>query len=478
LIFSNLKTIRTYVILAADCGTACSRQSLDPARHKEDPVKVCLRDALPKFLSLFFVILSTATACSAFAGKPTIIIASPPSGSQFRENEEIAVQSTSTDSSGIVRVELLIDGNIVRTDPSPSPQVSFTLIQTWKAVPGTHTISVRAHNTSGAVSDPAAVSISVAQVAVPVPPPTAFAPPGAPTPIPTVAAAATSAPSGCTNDAQFDRDVTVPDGTTFAANQSFDKIWRLSNKGTCAWGTGYQFVFVSGTAMTTNTVVNIPATASGAAIDLKVPMTAPSAPGTYIGTWQMRSSTGTFFGARVTVKIVVPAPASCVGTPNIASFTASASTITVGSAVTLNWGLVTGADSAEIDQGIGGVETPGSRTVNPTTTTSYTLTAKCGANTRTAKVTITVNPVPATCTGAPLITSFFAANTTIKTGSATTLNWGTVNNADSVEIDQGIGGVPTPGSASVSPTKTTTYTLTAKCGTTTDTRQVIITVTP
>jgi hypothetical protein len=56
----------------------------------------------------------------------------------------------------ITRVELLVDGDVVRTDPSPSPQVSFTLIQTWKATPGTHTLGVRAYNTSGAASDPAA----------------------------------------------------------------------------------------------------------------------------------------------------------------------------------------------------------------------------------------------------------------------------------------------------------------------------------
>ncbi len=437
-------------------------------------MKIRRFNALPKFLFAFLLLLPTVTACSVFAGKPTVIIASPPSGSQFRENEEVAVQSTSTDSSGVARVELLIDGTVVRTDPSPSPQVSFTLIQTWKATPGTHTISVRAYNTSGAVSEPAAVSISVAQVTVPVlitPTPI-----GAPTPI--AAATATTAPAGCANDAQFDRDVTVPDGTTYAAGQTFDKVWRLSNKGTCAWGAGYQFVFVGGTAMTTNTVVNVPATASGATADLKVSMTAPSTPGTYTGTWQMRSSTGTLFGARVTVKIVVPGPTGCVGTPNIASFSASATTITAGTAITLNWGAVTGAESAEIDQGIGGVETPGSRVVNPTTTTTYTLTAKCGANVRTAKVTITVNPAPVACSGMPVITMFSAANTSIKAGTSTTLNWGLVSNADSVEINQGIGGVATPGSASISPITNTTYILTAKCGTNIDTRQVPITVTP
>jgi len=423
------------------------------------------------------VMLAHLTACNLFVGKPTIIIASPPSGSQFLENEEVAVQSISTDSAGIARVELLVDGTVVRTDPSPTPQVSFTLIQTWKAKPGTHTLTVRAYNTAGAVSDPAAIVVSVVQVSVPVPPATAFAPPlGAATPTPL--ATATTFPAACINDAQFERDVTIPDGTALAANQTFDKVWRLRNSGTCAWGAGYQLVFVSGTAMTTNTVVNVPATAPGASVDLKVPMTAPSSPGNYTGIWQLRAPNGTLFGVRVIVMITVPGASGCVGVPNISSFSASATTITAGMSVVLNWGLVSNAESAEIDQGIGGVETPGSRVVNPITTTTYTLTARCGSNVRTAKVTITVNPPPAACKGTPVITSFFAANTRLKPGESTTLNWGIVNNAEEVEIEPEIGGVATPGSARVSPSKTTTYTMTARCGSVTTTRQVIIEVAP
>lgn len=51
---------------------------------------------------------------------------------------------------------------------------------------------------------------------------------------------------------------------------------------------------------------------------------------------------------------------------------------------------MTNADTVEIDQGIGGVATPGSRVVSPATTTTYTLTARCGANVATRQVTIVV----------------------------------------------------------------------------------------
>lgn len=120
--------------------------------------------------------------------------------------------------------------------------------------------------------------------------------------------------------------------------------------------------------------------------------------------------------------------------------------------------------------------TPGTKVVNPTATTTYTMTAHCGSYNKTAQVTITVNLSPYGCSGYPNISYFSVANSTITAGSSTTLNWGFVANADSVEIDPDIGGVATPGSASISPTTTTTYTLTASCKGKTSSRQVTVVV--
>ena len=88
-----------------------------------------------------------------------------------------------------------------------------------------------------------------------------------------------------------------------------------------------------------------------------------------------------------------PPPSGCSGTPNIASFSASPSSITAGNSTTLSWGAVTNADSVTIEPGIGGVSTPGSRVVAPGTTTTYTLTARCGSNTQTRQTTVTVLPI-------------------------------------------------------------------------------------
>jgi|GEM_PF-722952 len=121
---------------------------------------------------IILILLSAAflLACdiSAFLpignARPNVVIQSPVSSSTFKEGDEVPVQSTSTDPAGIVRVELIVDGQVVSSDAPPIPQgqVSFSLVQKWKATGGSHTISVRAYNASGTGSDPASVSVDVA----------------------------------------------------------------------------------------------------------------------------------------------------------------------------------------------------------------------------------------------------------------------------------------------------------------------------
>ncbi len=363
-----------------------------------------------KIISIIFALVIVALvlpACASLA-KPAIVISSPPSGSTYREGDDVAIQSTSADAAGVVRVELAIDGAVVRNDAPPAPQANFSIIQTWKATAGAHTVIVRAHNAAGTASDPAAISISVSPAAAapanaPTPVlPTAVAQP--PTPIPPTAVPPTSAPTACANNAVFVADVTVPDGTPLSPGQTFNKTWRVKNTGTCAWTTAYDFAFVTGEAMATTTAIAAPSTAPGATADFLVAMTAPTTPGIHAGQWKLRNADNVFFGGTMTANINVinpsapppaqppaPPPATgCSGTPNIASFTAAATTINGGQSTTLNWGAVTGADSVEIDNGIGGVPAPGSTSVTPGSTTTYTLIAHCGSNTKTAQATITV----------------------------------------------------------------------------------------
>ncbi|MBI5652015.1 MAG: hypothetical protein HZC40_16485 [Chloroflexi bacterium] len=311
------------------------------------------------------------TACTTGA-KPTTQIVSPPSGSVFREGEQVAIQSLSTDAAGVVRVELVIDGTIVKVDPSPTAQgqQAFPLIQTWQATQGTHTIIVRAYNASGGTSEPAAISITVAPAIAGVPsqtpPPVPTAQPGVPTIAP---GAPTLAP-------------TLPPATQPAGNPTIAPI------------------------------AIIPTSAPP-------PTDAPPPP---------------------------TASPSCVGTPNIASFSVAPNPITAGQTATLSWGAVTNAQTAEIDQGIGGVETPGSRNVSPGATTTYTMIARCGANTASKQVTLTVNPPPPDVPPAP--TGFNASVTGQATATVTFTDNSTTE--DGFKIYRSISGVDPQVGASAS----------------------------
>ncbi len=389
-------------------------------------------------LSLFVLFLLACDLGSLTGSKPTVVISSPPSGSQYRDGEDVAVQSTSIDSTGVVRLELLVDGNVVRTDAVPAPQISYSLIQTWKATPGTHTLSVRAYNTSNTASDPAAITIMVlpatGTATTPVVPTVVGLEPSS------AAATPTLAPGACTNALQFVADVTIPDGMVLAAGQTFAKVWRVKNTGTCAWDNSYQFFHAGGEAMTTTTLVAVPVTPAGATADLVIPMTAPAAAGNHAGQWRVKSPTGAVFGPALTVNITVPGaptptatattpPSGCSGAPVIASFTAVTTTLNLGQSTTLQWGLVSNANSAEIDHDIGGVGTPGNMTVAPTTTTTYTMTARCGSNVATRSLTITVN------TSGVLYDFVANAPSAVWTSGAGTTTTGTLTWGDSANIN-------------------------------------------
>ena len=102
--------------------------------------------------------------------------------------------------------------------------------------------------------------------------------------------------------AQFVADVTVPDGTNVAPGLTFTKTWRLKNIGTCTWTTSYTLVFSSGDPLSGSTVQFPNRVAPGQTVDVSVALTAPTAPGHYIGFWQFKNAAGALFGIGATTK--------------------------------------------------------------------------------------------------------------------------------------------------------------------------------
>ena len=135
-------------------------------------------------------------------------------------------------------------------------------------------------------------------------------------------------------------------------------------------------------------------------------------------------------------------------------FTVTPTRIRAGETATLAWEIVN-ADEAEITPGLGRVDRQnGTSTVAPEQTTTYRLTARNRNGEVNESVTVVVERPE------PRILQFQATPVTITAGQVSQLGWET-ENADTVTIT-GIGNVSRSGSNTVSPTATTTYTLTAR----------------
>jgi hypothetical protein len=118
--------------------------------------------------------------------------------------------------------------------------------------------------------------------------------------------------------------------------------------------------------------------------------------------------------------------------------------------VTLSWST-SNASSVSITNIGSGLAASDSRTLRPTFTTTYTLTAPGTCNTYTQLITITVYQPPNV--------TFSLDNASIIRGQSTTLRWVTTGDATSATINNGIGAVNINGNRLISPTQTTTYTI-------------------
>jgi hypothetical protein len=108
----------------------------------------------------------------------------------------------------------------------------------------------------------------------------------------------TNSPSGCSNQAAFVADVTIPDETILEPGASFVKTWRLKNTGNCTWTSDFKLVFLSGDAMgalasAKLTNASVPPNAN---LNVTVALKAPETPGNYQGYFKMRAPDGSVFG--------------------------------------------------------------------------------------------------------------------------------------------------------------------------------------
>ncbi len=140
-----------------------------------------------------------------------------------------------------------------------------------------------------------------------------------------------------------------------------------------------------------------------------------------------------------------------IGSVPTVSIVANPESIPAGETTTLTWSS-TNAATCTIEPGVGSVDPSGSTVVSPAVTTVYTITVNGIGGSSSSTVTVTVNPLPTV--------TIIPNPVTIFNGQSSVLTWGS-SNVDTCTIEPGIGSVDLNSSITVSPTETTTYTITA-----------------
>jgi hypothetical protein len=167
--------------------------------------------------------------------------------------------------------------HLPRSETTPRPEAAFTLAAHTVDADLTRVAQTQAPPTVAA--SPTILSSSTAIIAQ------------------TTARTATPTPIPC-NAAWFAGDVTIPDGTAMAPNQTFIKTWRLKNIGTCTWNSAYQLVFDHDNAMSGSASQPLTSgiVAPGGTLDVSINLKAPSTAGAYKGFWRLRDPNGVLFG--------------------------------------------------------------------------------------------------------------------------------------------------------------------------------------
>lgn len=155
------------------------------------------------------------TPFSASQSQPSVAISSPAANQELAAGQEIPVQSVSVDAQGVLRVELVVNGQVVWVDANaqPEPDTPFIVAQPWTPpTPGTHVLQVRAYNQNNVMGQSKPITVTVvaaaaaAAVQEPSPTPTgttvptlSSAPTATLTATPTPTATATASPTATTS---------------------------------------------------------------------------------------------------------------------------------------------------------------------------------------------------------------------------------------------------------------------------------------
>ncbi|MDW8070819.1 MAG: Ig-like domain-containing protein [Anaerolineae bacterium] len=354
---------------------------------------VCSRwGGLLSTLSLLVMTLACAIVPTP-RSHPTVVITYPQSGSNVLLGREIVVQSVSatTDSRGIARVELWVDGQIVRVQTLNPPVSSYGASLPWTPdVLGTHVLEVRAYTLDNIASTPAQVYVNVVAedgVVTPsvVPTPVASAAPATSAVLTVTAVAVDEVPNEPMVTALVGVNVRFGPGVEYAPPIGWlarGQSARITGRN--AEGSWWQIEYPPGTVQRGWVSARPQYTTAYNAQDVPIVPVPPTPTPTSTPT---DTPTPTLTLTPTSTPTATPNPLR----PVIFSFTADHYIISPGESVTLRWDLMN-AEAAYLryNGSEEGVVAPGFKTVSPAATTTYMLVARNAFGTTTAEVTVVV----------------------------------------------------------------------------------------
>jgi hypothetical protein len=342
------------------------------------------------------LLLMIALACAVIPtprSHPTVVITHPQSGSSVPVGHEIVVQSVSatTDPRGIARVELWVDGQVVRVQTLNPPVSSYGASLPWTPnALGTHVLEVRAYTSDNVASTPAQVYVNViaeGDVATPsvAPAPAVSTAPETSALPTTTAAAVDEVPGEPMVTALVGVNVRFGPGVEYAPPIGWlarGQSARITGRN--AEGSWWQIEYPPGSAQRGWVSARPQYTTASNAEDVPV-VPAPPTP------------TPTPTPTDTPTPTATPVPtATPTATPNplrpvILAFTADRYVINPGETVTLRWELMN-AETAYLRYSGDEEEVvaAGSKTVSPAATTTYMLVARNAFGSTTAEVMIVV----------------------------------------------------------------------------------------
>ncbi len=329
---------------------------------------------------VFLLITAGLIACNLPRNNASVTILNPVSGQSIPAFKEYQVTSSTKPEGNWSRIELYINGELVRLDtPDTNPGTFGLVLQPWiptKEGPTLVEVKLYQRGKAPAASAQVAVMVKVMNEQEIPPTPTLITPTAAVTPT------GTTTPPPCTMSAALLQDLSIPDGTILKPGQQFTKTWRVQNNGSCDWE-NYKLVFVRGSLMGGNSPSPLPKVSSGNTLDISLELFAPSYQGEYSGFWQIQSDKGSLIGPELHYTIRIPGPTAT----NTATATASATPTATA-------------------------------TATPTSTYTPTITATATA-TATATSTPTFTPTPTATATATFTPTFTPTTTATATATAT-----------------------------------------------------------